>query len=35
MSMERNEAVEWLKTIKEKYIRGGDDFYDYQLQPKI
>lgn len=33
--MERNEAVEWLKTIKEKYIRGGDDFYDYQRRTAI
>ena len=35
MIMERNEAVKWLKSIKEKYIRGGDDFYDHQRRTAI
>ena len=26
--MARSEAIAWLKSIKEKYIHGGDDFYD-------
>lgn len=30
MGMDRHEAIEWLNAIKEKYIRGGDDYYDRQ-----
>ena len=33
--MKRTEAIEWLKNIKEKYIHGGDDFYDYQRRTAI
>ena len=33
--MERNEAIEWLKSIKETHIRGGDDLYDYQRRTAI
>lgn len=33
--MERNEAIEWLKSIKETHIHGGDDFYDYQRRTAI
>lgn len=33
--MERTEAIEWLKSIKEKYIHGGDDFYDHQRRTAI
>ena len=28
--MTKHEAIEWLNAIKEKYIRGGDDYYDRQ-----
>ena len=30
MGMNKHEAIEWLNAIKEKYIRGGDDYYDRQ-----
>lgn len=30
MGMTKHEAIEWLNAIKEKYIRGGDDYYDRQ-----
>lgn len=33
--MKRTEAIEWLKNIKEKYIHGGDDFYDCQRRTAI
>ncbi len=33
--MVRSEAIEWLKSIKEKYIHGGDDFYDHQRRTAI
>lgn len=35
MIVERTEAIEWLKSIKEKYIHGGDDFYDHQRRTAI
>lgn len=35
MSMVRTEVIEWLKSIKEKYIHGGDDFYDHQRRTAI
>ena len=34
-TMTRSEEVEWLKSIKEKYIHGGDDWYDYQRRQAI
>jgi hypothetical protein len=30
MGMTSHEAIEWLNAIKEKYIHGGDDYYDRQ-----
>ena len=33
--MTRTEAIEWLKSIKTKYIHGGDDFYDYERKTAI
>lgn len=33
--MVRTEVIEWLKSIKEKYIHGGDDFYDHQRRTAI
>ena len=33
--MYRYEAIEWLKSIKEKYISGGDDWFDYQRRKAI
>ena len=35
MGVTKTEAKEWLKSIKEKYIHGGDDFYDYQRRTAI
>lgn len=33
--MNRTEAIEFLNSIKDKYIHGGDDFYDYQRRTAI
>lgn len=33
--MVRTEVIGWLKSIKEKYIHGGDDFYDHQRRTAI
>ena len=33
--MDRLEAIEWLKSIKEKYVHGGDDFYDSKRRSAI
>lgn len=33
--MVRTEVIEWLKSIKEKYIHCGDDFYDHQRRTAI
>jgi len=35
MGMDRNEAIEWLNAIKDKYIHGGDDYYDSQRKLAI
>lgn len=33
--MTRMEAIEWLKSIKNKYISGGDDWFDHQRRQAI
>lgn len=33
--MEDQEAIKWLKQIKNKYIRGGDDFFDARRREAI
>ena len=35
MGMSKDEAIEWLNAIKDKYIHGGDDYYDGQRRMAI
>ena len=33
--MKNTEAIKWLKAIKEKYIHGGDEWYDSKRKEAI